>query len=382
MSNEIEAAGAAITAGLAARAIERGGDAHGAAHTGPCPNCGASLAGAYCHDCGQPVHISRTMHDVWHDFVHGVLHFDTKAWKTLPLLAFRPGSLTARYILGQRARFIGPMALFLFCVFLMFFVFALLGDGPLTARPILTQEQAAAEQGLLDRAANRLQQTIAGAEAAGDPDRAADARTTLRVVERSRAEGRIPEGITITEEPDGEVAVSIGFGSAASRELLFEEIRAAHAEGRIHVNTGNPTIDKKIKAKLADPELAWYKIQNTAYKFSFLLVPLSLPLVWLMLFWKRGVTLFDHSVFVLYSLSFVTLLLIAWVLLNRVHSPITDQIAAVMVFAIPVHMFFQLKGGYGLGWFSALWRTVYLLFAAAIALSVFIVLIVVMGLLG
>ena len=36
------------------------------------------------------------------------------------MLAWRPGELTRRYIDGQRARFISPIALFLFCVFLMF----------------------------------------------------------------------------------------------------------------------------------------------------------------------------------------------------------------------------------------------------------------------
>ena len=48
MSGEIEAAGAAVTAGLVAGAIEggKGGD-HAQAH-GACSNCGAELNGAYC----------------------------------------------------------------------------------------------------------------------------------------------------------------------------------------------------------------------------------------------------------------------------------------------------------------------------------------------
>ena len=40
--------------------------------------------------------------------------------RTLPMLAWKPGELTRRYIDGQRARFVSPIALFLFCVFLMF----------------------------------------------------------------------------------------------------------------------------------------------------------------------------------------------------------------------------------------------------------------------
>lgn len=62
-----------------------------------------------------------------HDLLHGALHFEGKLWRTLPMLGFRPGELTRRYIEGERARFVSPMALFLFSVFLMFAVFQLMG---------------------------------------------------------------------------------------------------------------------------------------------------------------------------------------------------------------------------------------------------------------
>ena len=61
---------------------------------------------------------------------------------------------------------------------------------------------------------------------------------------------------------------------------------------------------------MKNPELAVYKIQNAAYKYAFLLVPISLPFVWLLFIWRRGTTLFDHAVYILYSLSFVSLLFI------------------------------------------------------------------------
>lgn len=51
---------------------------------------------------------------LWHDLLHGLLHFEGKIWRTLPLLAWWPGELTRRYIEGARARFVSPMALFLF----------------------------------------------------------------------------------------------------------------------------------------------------------------------------------------------------------------------------------------------------------------------------
>ncbi|MET0273649.1 MAG: hypothetical protein ABW360_11725, partial [Phenylobacterium sp.] len=48
--------------------------------------------------------------------------------------------------------------------------------------------------------------------------------------------------------------------------------------------------------------------------------------------------------------------------------------------AIPLHMFFQLKGAYGLRTFSALWRTFFLLIFCSIVLVLFGLAIVALGL--
>ena len=86
---------------------------------GACLNCGTELIGEHCHACGQKVHIHRTISAIFHDLVHGVLHLDGKLWTTLPLLTFKPGQITRRYINGERAKFVSPMAMFLFSVFAM-----------------------------------------------------------------------------------------------------------------------------------------------------------------------------------------------------------------------------------------------------------------------
>src|SRR4051812_13285065 len=126
----IEAIGELVSGGMIARAVEPGaGEAHAGDSHGVCLNCGAALTGPYCHCCGQTAHIHRTLGAFWHDLAHGVLHFEGKTWRTIPLLAWKPGELTRRYIEGERARFVSPMALFLFSVFVMFAVFSWFG-GP------------------------------------------------------------------------------------------------------------------------------------------------------------------------------------------------------------------------------------------------------------
>ncbi len=143
MAGEVEAFGQMATAGMAASTLDgprvaaaRGArrpvaeprDPHDLAH-GACANCETVLTGAFCATCGQSAHVHRSIGHIFEEFLHGIWHFDSKAWRTLPKLVFRPGTLTRNYVYGQRARYIAPLAMFLFSVFLMFFVFETLG-GP------------------------------------------------------------------------------------------------------------------------------------------------------------------------------------------------------------------------------------------------------------
>src|SRR5690242_3243252 len=130
MVGEFEAVGDAITGGVLGRAVEpRAGEAvEGHTHEAQCLNCGAQLSGPYCHQCGQHAHVHKTLTAFFHDLAHGVFHLEGKLWNTIPMLVWRPGELTRRYIDGQRASFVSPIALFLFCVFLTFAVMGLTGN--------------------------------------------------------------------------------------------------------------------------------------------------------------------------------------------------------------------------------------------------------------
>ena len=92
-----------------------------------CRNCGATVTGKFCSECAQPAHIHRSLLSLTHDVLHSVFHFDGKLWRTVPALVLHPGELTRRYIDGERAKFVSPMALFLFTVFTMFAVFSFVG---------------------------------------------------------------------------------------------------------------------------------------------------------------------------------------------------------------------------------------------------------------
>ncbi|GAN00110.1 Gll1812 protein [alpha proteobacterium U9-1i] len=396
MSGEFEAAGAMATAGLVAGAIE-GREAHGSGD-GKCLNCASDLQGAYCHACGQAAHAHRTLAHVFEEFLHGVIHFDTKAWRTLPMVIFRPGTLTRNYIYGQRARYISPLALFLFTIFFMFAVFAFTGSPAPDLELDGTQTRAGAEAALTEAREDvtEAERELAEKLANPDPNQPAGleerlARMEVRlaqeeVARREAALARVEAAITQAESGETQEGVTVettvdGVTVTEEDQTWQQQVQRGARNGEITVNTGFPSLDERILKKLENPDLALYKVQQAAYKFSFLLVPISLPFIWLLFVWKRGLTLYDHVVYALYALCFASLLfvLIAFVATNTYTNFLTGWL---ILTALPVHTFFHLKGAYALGWWSALWRTFFMLIFAVIAASLFLVAIIVLGLTG
>lgn len=382
MSTEIEAAGALATAGLAAAAID--GDSHdgkGSGHAhGHCANCGTALAGAFCHACGQPAHLHRSVLHVVEEFFHGILHFDSKAWRTLPQLAFRPGTLTHNYIYGHRVRYVSPLALFLFTVFLMFFVFARLGSGVHLGLPTDTQADARADlTAELDDA--RADLTDAEADLAeavaegGNVERATDRRDAAR----SKVE-QAEEAVRGFDTALRTIGVVTPAEQTKPPKDIGTEVRD-QLKKELKIDIGNPTLEEKIKKKLENPDLLIYKLQNTAYKFSWALIPISLPFIWILFAGRRDVYMYDHVIFSLYSLSFMSLLFILYSLM-LVGGKTLSGLSSYLLCAIPVHMYFHLKGTYGLGHAGALWRTAALLVIASVALLLFVLFILSMGITG
>ncbi|WP_374595761.1 DUF3667 domain-containing protein [Sphingosinicella sp.] len=379
MSGEIDAAGTLIAGGLVASALDGEDGKAGDVQT-ICPNCDTPIVGHYCHECGQSAHLPRSIGHIFHDIMHGVLHFDSKGWRTLPMLVTRPGTLTRDYVEGKRARYVAPFSMFLFTVFVMYFTFAMVG-GPnvnlADAVQLDPKSVEAAQQELVAETAKlkTLEAKLAAArakpvpvpgEAAELKGQVNELRTEIGIMKATLGTmgvvPRDPENPDAPQPPDW-------------REALTKVVDKEPPT----VNTGNPGLDAKLRKALKNPELLFYKMQQSAYKFSFLLVPLSLPFVWLLFPFRRSTRLYDHAVFTLYSLSFMSLLFVFAVLLARIGLISFGSAMAISMFVPPVHMFVQLKGAYGLSVGGALARTVLLSMFAIVVLTLFMLIIMALG---
>ena len=73
--------------------------------------------------------------------LEGILHFDSKVFKTLGLLLFKPGALTKRFLEGHRVPYVPPIRLYVFISFLFFLVLSLQGGSHGSRKPF-SQEVA------------------------------------------------------------------------------------------------------------------------------------------------------------------------------------------------------------------------------------------------
>jgi hypothetical protein len=92
-----------------------------------CRNCGATLAGTYCHQCGQKRLTSgdRGLGHLLGEAFHQVTDVDGRLLRSLRLLLFSPGTLSREYLDDRRARYSSPISLFLLANVLYFFAPAL-----------------------------------------------------------------------------------------------------------------------------------------------------------------------------------------------------------------------------------------------------------------
>lgn len=301
------------------------------------------LQGPYCAACGQKAHVHRSLRGFLFDFVQGLYNFEGKIWRTLPMLALQPGEMTRRYIAGERARFISPVALYLFTVFAMFAVLNFTGAlnaDPESFKADIQEEIAADQRALAKLEANRKEAGISK-DALAELDR----KIARRKQEIADAQKIVTGGPVVVDPGD--------------------------------LDPDTPGwVRPLIEDAQENPALLSLKIQEAASKYSWLLIPISVPFLWLLFPLRRKHNLYDHTVFVTYSLSFMMLLVVAAGILVATGWP---TLAALLFFVPPFHMYRHLKGAYQLGRFSAVVRTILLVSFSFTAAGLFLATTVAIG---
>ncbi|WP_213997180.1 DUF3667 domain-containing protein [Arsukibacterium sp.] len=218
-----------------------------------CDNCHSALQGEFCHHCGQEKKsYIRNVSGVVTEFFGEFSNWDTRLWRTLIPLWFRPGFLSRRYVNGHRVPYVPPLRLYLFTSIIAFLIFArLLPDTSADVSPpdnVLVQPAA---------------------DATPDSNNLADIGAEIRKnVQQSRQ--RSPSGVKVS--------------------FLSEE--------------GQQEFNAKLDAIIANPKLAINKFFSLAPQMMFLLLPLFALLLKLM-YIRSNRYYMEHLIVALHSHSFI-----------------------------------------------------------------------------
>jgi Protein of unknown function (DUF3667) len=423
MSGEFIGIADIVTGAAIARALEPDAG-EGKGNGEACMNCGATLFGAHCHACGQKGHVHRTLHAFGHDFMHSVLHFDGKIWRTLPLLFWNPGQLTRRYVHGERAKFVSPLALFLFTVFLTFAAVSWLtpdNQSTIFDSETVEAEYQADRKEILDDLAKveadkqeadlknqpgrewrddeiaRLQRNLTALDEGRGSDVRQSEQAKLQITQaKAESAAKIAQLEAQLQAARDAGRPTGGIEKSLDAQRVEEKMMSGALTGLTQVASGkvdddwtftdlvfpgSKALNEAAKHAMENPQLALYKIQSSAYKFSWALIPISAPFVWLLFFWRRRFKMFDHAVFVTYSLTFMMLLGIVCALL--IQYPATEWLGGLaLAFYPPIHMYRHLHHAYETTRFGAFWRMIILSVFAMTALTLFAALIVTLGVTG
>ncbi|WP_035568511.1 DUF3667 domain-containing protein [Hyphomonas adhaerens] len=340
MSHDMEAAGAASLGGLTS------GEHHKVQPPGePCRNCGAVVTERYCSRCGQ---LASNFHRPFFGLVASSLAdtfaLDSRLWRSVPLLLFRPGRMTRNYLDGKRARYVPPFRMFLLASLLFFLTVFGLGDRLGWYADWTLNPGAGVEISETGRA-NAIEELKARLE-----------RDDLSPAGREGLES------VLARLEAGEQVPFVREDGTVDRDALHGMIDQAIAPGTspVEAQTIQAAGDQFARVFENQDRFA-ARFREWAPRFSLMFMPLLTLMLTVIYAWRRSVYVYDHVIVALHFQTFVyslaTLLLLVGAFLHI--GP--DLLSLVGTIWGVWYLHRQLRVTYGTGFFMAALRTTILL---------------------
>jgi len=321
--------------------------------TGPdsCRNCGAPLRGEYCHHCGQREGRGDLQFaDAAGDVLGDVVRWDSRLWRTLFPLVFRPGFLTAEFIEGRRARYLPPFRLYIIISFLMFLVLSLL------ARDIVDIGEDGDDI-----------QVVSSIGDTADPNDVAEAEAAIADAQAQLDELGIPIDIReqtqgVDDEGDMRVItpVAISDGQAEADDV---DIGLADPNSPSWLQDLDERIENNAKRLRDDPQQFIELMLDYLPQMMFLMLPLFALLLKLC-YLLSPFHYLQHLVFGLHYHSFVYLLY----LIGETAERLTVAGDGWLFLALVIYMPLALRRAYGSGIAAAIGKSMFLYIGYGISL--------------
>ena len=179
--------------------------------TEACPNCGSYRPDRFCSHCGQNDRdYMRGLWSVVYEFFREMFELDSRLFRTLKSLLFRPGRLSSEFSRNRRAAYMSPVRLYLFTSFLFFLVLSISAGGWLRN---------------LDMSDADVQMGAGGDPAAADSARAV-ADSVLAAVDSALVDSGLPAGLGLGALVGGVLADSTLAADATADSTLAADATA------------------------------------------------------------------------------------------------------------------------------------------------------------
>jgi len=362
----------------------------GAVSTENCLNCGEVLTGQHCSHCGQPAKVRvLSLWGLLRDVIGDLFNADSRVWRTLVPLAFRPGLLTQEFLRGRRASYTPPFRMYL-VLSLVFFVLASLsdpggdvalqldGDGAnIQLRDGGAEGAAAAsggeEAGAESPAADAPKPAATGAADAGAP-RALDASERRLIDQIVR---RLPEAER--EALRKELETTLAQATPEERAATAKALADPCGEDTFKVDAGpvleryEPRLREACRKIVADQQSFGRAMFENVPKMMFIFLPL-IAAVMGVLYVRSGRYYVEHLLFVVHFHAFFFLAGIVVILLDRLADLLSGGAAeavtvaqgflgVALVFYVPWYLLKAMRRVYEQSWWKTIPKFVLLGFA-------------------
>jgi hypothetical protein len=363
------------------------------------------LTGQHCSHCGQ--HAKVRVISLWglvRDLLGDMFDWDSRVWRTLRPLAFRPGLLTREYLLVRRAHYTPPFRMYLILSVIFFLIASIFDPGKDIAfradeqgTGLVIDEDAAGPDTKRGNATNPATPAAPattpapGSDTAqsppadaGEPDKppAATGADTTRQAATGRE--RLIEGIvrhvpeTERAEVRAELDKEFGQASPAQLERLSEVIADPCSKENFKLDVDflkqyEPRLRQACSRIVADQQSFGRALFENLPKMMFIFLPL-IALVMAFLYLGSGRYYVEHLLFFVHYHAFFFLAGIAVLLLDWAGERATGAasglvtaaegiLGTVLFIYVPVYLYLAMRRVYGQGRF---W-TITKYFALAIA---------------
>jgi hypothetical protein len=351
-----------------------------------CGNCGTELLGETCYNCGQPTKgLVRQFSSIMGDFLDTVLNIDSRVFRTIGPLIFRPGYLTQEYFSGRRIRFVSPVRLFFFLAVLTFLLaqFSLPemgpgerddaiqvnnGSGNKIAKSKTIEEVEKLRTDTLAELAEAKRETgaipMVGAaleKAKAEVNREADKRIAELKKENpsATADTRTPAKTTPTVDPDMDDDGNISFNG----EVWHPEknpIKVSWVPDAVNkwFNSLAQRATDNGKKINKDPKVIVEAVLSSLPMTLFIMLPIFALLLKIMFIFKRRLYM-EHLIVALHSHAFLMIAIFILILFNDMSAwlgaaswlitPINILTTLLWIW-MPIYLFLMQKRVYQQGW--------------------------------